>query len=133
MIFNDITVDVNLLTIGGLDALLDGKSNSQIINFERTKCLNLIKNDLKIMLGKSDLDFDFIATNYDYLIIEALKCLQRYQMLIIYADVNMEIGNAKTQAENCLKDYELIKKKFTFINLSEKQTVTNISQNSVYL
>jgi hypothetical protein len=132
MIFNDLKVSVALLISGGLETILQNKTDAQIQNTERSVSLELIKNDLKIELGESELDFDYIATNYDYLIIEALRLLQRYNIIIKYGDISFDGSVAKEQSEQLYKDYQLLKAKFRQINLNEKKRVISITVSPNY-
>ena len=133
MLFNNIKVSAMLLKSGGLEDALQEKTDTQIENFQRSECLEMIKNDLKVELGTSEIDFDLVATNYDYLLIEALRNLQRYQILLIFGDVSMDGGNAKSMSELHIKNYELIKKKFSSIKVDSKEKIASSMITNVYL
>jgi hypothetical protein len=131
MLFDDIKVSAELLKAGGLETVLADKTTAQVQNYQRLICLEQIKNDLKIALGLSAIDYDFIATNYDYLIIEALRLLQRYQIIVINGD-NFDGSNTQELADFHIKEYEKMKKNFASINLNTVNKITSISVTDNY-
>lgn len=129
MLFNDLIVNANLIKIGGLEEALQDYPDDEIADMLRIDTLSMIKTDLLIETNQNILDFDTIATNNESLLTEALRCLQRYNiMMMLLGDIT---GANESMINKAKKDYENLKKKFA--GIASKSTTKDFTTVPIYL
>jgi hypothetical protein len=129
MNFDDLKVSAELIKVGMQDILTD-IDNEEISELYRTLALTNIKQDLKIELNQSDIDFNAYNAIYEYLFVECLKLMQ--QLLILENNVN-NIGYAEEFRKSLTTKYDNLKKKFSGLKLTEKVSINNCQIVSQYL
>lgn len=129
MNFDDLKVSAELIKVGMQDILTDIE-DEEISELYRTLALTNIKQDLRIELNQSEIDFDAYNVIYEYLFIECLKLMQ--QLLILENNVN-NIGYAEEFRKSLTTKYDNLKKKFSGLKLDEKISINNCQIISQYL
>ena len=129
MNFDDLKVSAELIKVGMQDILTD-IDDEEISELYRTLALTNIKQDLKIELNQSEIDFNAYNAIYEYLFIECLKLMQ--QLLILENNVN-NIGYAEEFRKSLTTKYDNLKKKFSGLKLDEKVSINNCQIISQYL
>lgn len=129
MNFDDLKVSAELIKVGMQDILTD-IDDEEISELYRTLALTNIKQDLKIELNQSEIDFNAYNAIYEYLFVECLKLMQ--QLLILENNVN-NIGYAEEFRKSLTTKYDNLKKKFSGLKLDTKVSINNCQIISQYL
>ena len=129
MNFDDLKVSAELIKVGMQDILTD-IDDDEISELYRTLALTNIKQDLKIELNQSEIDFNAYNAIYEYLFVECLKLMQ--QLLILENNVN-NIGYAEEFRKSLTTKYDNLKKKFSGLKLDTKVSINNCQIISQYL
>ena len=129
MNFDDLKVSAELIKVGMQDILTD-IDDEGISELHRTLALTNIKQDLRIELNQSDIDFNAYNAVYEYLFAECLKLMQ--QLLILENNVQ-SIGYADEFRKSLEMKYSNLKKKFAGLKLDEKISINNCQIISQYL
>ena len=129
MNFDDLKVSAELIKVGMQDILAD-IDDEGISELYRTLALTNIKQDLKIELNQSEIDFNAYNAIYEYLFVECLKLMQ--QLLILENNVQ-SIGYADEFRKSLETKYSNLKKKFAGLKLDEKISINNCQIISQYL
>lgn len=129
MLFNDLIVNANLIKIGGLEEALQDYPDNEISDMLREDTLSMIKTDLLIETNQNVLDYDLIATNNEALLTEALRCLQRYNiMMSLLGDIS---GANESMISKAKKDYESLRRKFA--SVASSSSTKDFTVKSIYL
>lgn len=129
MLFNDLIVNANLIKIGGLEEALQDYPDNEISDMLREDTLSMIKTDLLIETNQNVLDYDLIATNNEALLTEALRCLQRYNIMMnLLGDIS---GANESMISKAKKDYESLRRKFA--SVASSSSTKDFTVKSIYL
>ena len=126
MLFNELTVNASLLKSGIADAVSD-YADTDLIELFRLDSLEVIKQDILVSLGVNNVNYDTLATNYGYLILNGLRHLQRYNIINNVLENVYQDSVADRLRTEAYKEYKSITLQFSNMKIDGSTPIVDFS------